>query len=60
MPQPTPIAVSSWVTAVTLSAVVVASPVVQSRPTCESATTVITTITTAVAGTVYFSNVRIA
>ena len=53
-------AVSSWVTAVTLSAVVIASPAVQSRPTCVSATAVITTITAAVAGTVYFSKVRIA
>jgi hypothetical protein len=53
-------AVRSWVTAVSLSPGVTAVPPVQSTSVCASASTVIASMTTTVAGTVYFSNVRIA
>ncbi len=55
-----PIAVSSWVTAVTLSAEVTAVAAVQSGSVCATASTVMTAMSTTVAGTVYFSNVRMA
>ncbi|MCP9947374.1 hypothetical protein LUX33_02065 [Actinomadura madurae] len=60
MPQPMPMAVSSWVTAVNLSADVVAVAAVQFGSACASASPVMISITTTVAGTVYFSNVRMA